>query len=83
MLVLVNEQHQSRLERLLGQDDRYQREVETIADTAQTTAFAVTGVPEPEEWLLLGLVVIFLGYIAWRRQNQKITPDRLPTQPGR
>jgi putative PEP-CTERM system integral membrane protein len=71
MLVLVNDLQQNRLERLLAQDDRYQREVENIADTALANAFAVTGVPEPEEWLLLGLVAILLCYVAWRRRAVK------------
>ena len=72
MLVLVNKLQQKRLEGLLSKDDRYQREVENVGDTAATNPFAVTGVPEPEEWLLLALVGVILGYAAWRRQTKSL-----------
>jgi hypothetical protein len=61
MIVLVNEQQRRNLEKLEGQADRFDREFEGSGDTVPQ-AFSVTGVPEPEEWLLLGLAV---GLLAW------------------
>ncbi len=57
MLVLVNEQQRQLLEQLEGRDDRFQREHEQVGETAPA---GVTGVPEPEEWLLIGLAVAML-----------------------
>jgi hypothetical protein len=34
-----------------------------------SNAFAVTGVPEPEEWLLLALVVGMLGWMMYRKMS--------------
>jgi putative PEP-CTERM system integral membrane protein len=61
MIVLVNEQQRRNLEKLEGQADRFEREFEGSGDTVPQ-AFSVTGVPEPEEWLLLGLAA---GLLAW------------------
>jgi putative PEP-CTERM system integral membrane protein len=67
MIVLVNEAQQNQLDVLSGLADRYQREVEDIADTTRANPFAVTGVPEPEEWLLLALAAGLLVYVGWRK----------------
>ncbi len=62
MIVLVNQSQQDFLQRLSEKDDRYQREVENIGETVRADPFAVTGVPEPEEWLLLLAAALVLGY---------------------
>jgi len=67
MLVLVNKQQQRLLDQLSGRADRYQRELENTGDTTQANPFAVTGVPEPEEWLLIALAGMLLAYTAWRK----------------
>jgi putative PEP-CTERM system integral membrane protein len=67
MIVLVNEAQEANLEKLSGMADRYQREVESIGGTTQTNPFAVTGVPEPEEWLLILLSAGVLAYAGWRK----------------
>jgi hypothetical protein len=72
MLVLVNVAQQNLLDKLSAQDDRYQREVENIGRTAAANPFAVTGVPEPEEWLLLILAGIALAYFARRKLAQNV-----------
>lgn len=71
MLVLVNDHQQRLLDELSEMDDRYQREVENIGLTASASPFAVTGVPEPEEWLLLITAGLALAYVAWRRLAQR------------
>lgn len=62
MIVLVTERQEQQLAQLEARGDRFQREYEAVADTAPDNAFSVTGVPEPEEWLLLALVVAMLGW---------------------
>jgi len=59
MIVLVNEQQERRLDELEEDDDRFMREYEQIGETEENT-LTVTGVPEPEEWLLLALAAAML-----------------------
>ncbi len=61
MIVLVNERQEKLLDELETQDDRFQREHEDVGETIPENTL-ITGVPEPEEWLLLGLVVLMLGW---------------------
>lgn len=72
MLVLVNQAQEDLLKQLSNKDDRFQREVEDIGETSQADPFAVTGVPEPEEWLLLILTGLLLVYVGWRKMAQKV-----------
>ncbi len=65
MIVLVNLQQQRILDNLEGQADRFDREFEGVGETT-LTPLAVTGVPEPEEWLLLGLAAAMLGWYVWQ-----------------
>jgi putative PEP-CTERM system integral membrane protein len=66
MIVLVNRQQQQLLNQLESQGDRFQREYEEVGETMPENA-TITGVPEPEEWLLLALVVGLLGWLYWRK----------------
>jgi putative PEP-CTERM system integral membrane protein len=59
MIVLVDARQQRLLDKLAQQDDRFQRELEQIGET---TPVAVTGVPEPHEWLLIGLALLILAW---------------------
>jgi hypothetical protein len=78
MIVLVSSNQQVLLEQLSELDDRYQREVETLGDTTPRSPLPLSGVPEPHEWLLLGLaaaLLIYLGYtkgtrLSWRGINR-------------
>ena len=71
MIVLVNERQEKLLEELEGNADRFDREHEDVGDTLPENALAVTGVPEPEEWLLLILVVAMIGwYVRSSKQNR-------------
>ena len=63
MIVLVNRQQESLLEQLSELDDRYQREVEALGETQPATQLPLSGVPEPEEWLLIGLALALAGYV--------------------
>ncbi len=69
MIVLINEQQQNLLDNLTEGEDRYQREVEALAETTPGSRLPLTGVPEPHEWLLLGLAVAMLVWLAFRRQK--------------
>jgi putative PEP-CTERM system integral membrane protein len=72
MIVLVNDQQRQLLKKLENREDRFQREYEEVGETENADPFEVTGVPEPEEWLLLGLAVGMLGWYVYsmRRQRQ-------------
>jgi putative PEP-CTERM system integral membrane protein len=60
MIVLVNNRQENLLDRLEARDDRFQRETEEVGETTPQSPFSVTGVPEPEEWLLLALAAAVL-----------------------
>jgi shikimate 5-dehydrogenase len=49
MIVLVNERQVEALEIAEQREDRYEREYEGLINTTP-----LAGVPEPEEWLLIG-----------------------------
>lgn len=68
MIVLVTEQQESLLKQLSGLDDRFQREVEALGDTSPATQLPLTGVPEPEEWLLIGLALAMAIYVLVTRR---------------
>ncbi|MEG4005620.1 TIGR02921 family PEP-CTERM protein [Microcoleus sp. Pol11C1] len=67
MIVLVNDAQREQLKAAEAKSDRFEREVESGKEelTKPNNPLNVSGVPEPEEWLLLvvgaiGLLVIFL-----------------------
>lgn len=67
MIVLVNARQQQLLDRLSQASDRYTREYEDIKNTVPSTPTPLNGVPEPQEWLLMGLAgAILLWYAAKR-----------------
>ncbi|MGH2542880.1 MAG: TIGR02921 family PEP-CTERM protein, partial [Ardenticatenaceae bacterium] len=55
MIVLVNERQEKMLEAASARGDRFEREYEAAGETIPGGAPPITGVPEPEEWLLLAL----------------------------
>ena len=73
MLVLVDPRQQTLLDKLEDQADRFQREVENIGNTSRVNPNFVTGVPEPQEWLLIVLAVLALGFAYRKRMVQKNT----------
>lgn len=67
MIVLVNEFQEKRLDELENQEDRFEREVEAVGETAPGPT--VTGVPEPEEWLLIILAAGMLVWFLWNKRR--------------
>jgi putative PEP-CTERM system integral membrane protein len=70
MIVLVTERQEQLLKALEDNEDRFDREFEEVGETQGVT---VTGVPEPEEWLLLGITAVVL---AWYWRKSRLTPSR-------
>jgi hypothetical protein len=68
MIVLVTDQQQALLDQLSELDDRYQREVENLGNTTPGSPVPLAGVPEPHEWLLIGLTAGLLTFLALRRR---------------
>ena len=66
MIVLVDNRQQFMLDNLSELEDRYSREQEAIGETTPSTTARLTGVPEPEEWLLLGLAAVLLAWYVLR-----------------
>ncbi len=61
MIVLVEERQQQMLDQLEDDPDRFEREFEEVGETQQEP-LTVTGVPEPEEWLLMALAAVMLAW---------------------
>ncbi len=76
MIVLVDAQQQNLLDNLADLDDRYQREVESLGDTTPSAPTPLTGVPEPHEWLLMGLAAGMLVYLLYTRRRQALATVR-------
>jgi putative PEP-CTERM system integral membrane protein len=72
MIVLVNQEQQRLLDSLESRDDRFLREHEDVGETVAVPA--VAAVPEPEEWLLIGLAAGLLGYTAWTARRSRRAP---------
>jgi hypothetical protein len=64
MIVLVTTEQQQR-EQLEKENDRFLREHEDVGETMPE--LSVTAVPEPEEWLLLGLAAAMLLWYGRKR----------------
>jgi putative PEP-CTERM system integral membrane protein len=69
MIVLVNDEQRRQLDELEKKGDRFTREKEAVGETNNGGQPIVTGVPEPHEWLLIGLAVVMLAGYAWRRKR--------------
>jgi len=72
MIVLVDERQENLLDALEEREDRFEREYENVGETAES-ALTVTGVPEPEEWLLLALAA---GMLSWYVYTNRIALRR-------
>jgi hypothetical protein len=73
MIVLVDTFQEELLRRLEARDDRFSREVEEVGETTPQSPFSVTGVPEPEEWLLLALgAAMLIWFVRTRRMSQRV-----------
>lgn len=70
MIVLVEERQQRLLDQMENDPDRFEREFEEVGETQQE--LTVTGVPEPEEWLLIGLAVVMLAWYIYKNRQAKV-----------
>lgn len=68
MIVLVSAEQERILDHLAQEASRFKREYEEIKDTTPATQTPLSGVPEPHEWLLIGLAVLMLLWYASRRR---------------
>jgi putative PEP-CTERM system integral membrane protein len=80
MIVLVEQRQEELLEELETQGDRFEREHEAVGETTPPSTFDlpgettpvstpnVTGVPEPEEWLLLVSAAVMLIWYAYTKR---------------
>jgi putative PEP-CTERM system integral membrane protein len=74
MIVLVTPQQHRLLDDLENDADRFEREFEEVGETEPLN---VTGVPEPEEWLLMGLAAVLLAAWYWRQWRPVTSAGRL------
>ncbi|MEG3896766.1 MULTISPECIES: TIGR02921 family PEP-CTERM protein [unclassified Microcoleus] len=74
MIVLVNDAQREQLKAAEAKNDRFEREVESGKEelTKPNNPLNVSGVPEPEEWLLLGVGAIGLLAIFLRQRRAKV-----------
>ena len=74
MIVLVNDRQRELLKQAEAKTDRFDREVESgIEQLGQpNNPFEVSGVPEPDLWILLGIVAIAL-WLAFQKQKATLS----------
>lgn len=70
MIVLVEERQERLLDQMEDDPDRFEREFEEVGETQQEP-LTVTGVPEPEEWLLIGLAVAMLAWYFFKNRQAR------------
>jgi len=73
MIVLVNDRQREQLKAAEAKEDRFDREVETGTEQLDTPfnpfeSNTVSGVPEPDMWILLGIVALAL-FLVFQRQK--------------
>lgn len=71
MIVLVNERQEQALKEAEAKSDRFDREVESGNEqlSKPSDPMTVSGVPEPEEWMLLGVMAVALWFIVQRQRR--------------
>lgn len=71
MIVLVNDQQKQDLKKAEAGSDRFNREVEDQQLPQPTSTFGdISAVPEPAEWMLMGVGALLLGLV-YRHQKQQ------------
>jgi len=70
MIVLVNEQQKQALKRAEGGGDRFNREIEDQQLPQPSTFSDISAVPEPAEWMLMGVGALLLGAVYHRQKQQ-------------
>jgi putative PEP-CTERM system integral membrane protein len=74
MIVLVTERQAAQLAALEQGADRFAREAEAVGETPAQNGLQVTGVPEPEEWVLLALAAALL--LGWTIRTRRLANIR-------
>ena len=69
MIVLINKAQEQKLEKLSAHPDRFEREYEDLGETTPTPQAPLSGVPEPHEWLLIGIAAAILLWYANRKRG--------------
>lgn len=71
MIVLVDDVQKKMLEDAEASDDRFERQVESGKEVLSNphSTLEVSAVPEPEEWLLLIIVIGFLTHHLYNKRN--------------
>ena len=76
MIVLVNDEQKKALEEAEKQKDRFDRKVESgqevLSKPGNPLNTNVSGVPEPEEWMLLGIGAIALIFVMRNSRKYKL-----------
>ncbi|MEG4282260.1 TIGR02921 family PEP-CTERM protein [Microcoleus sp. A006_D1] len=74
MIVLVNDAQRQQLKAAEAKNDRFERKVESGKEelTKPSNPLNVSGVPEPEEWLLLVVGAIGLLTVFFRQRRAKV-----------
>lgn len=72
MIVLVNDIQKKRLEELEKKKDRFEREKENGKEdlTSPSDLFQVKATPEPEEWLLIGFIGLYICYFYYNKKRK-------------
>lgn len=68
MIVLVTPEQHNRLEWFQSASDRYEREYEAVGETTPLNPIPLSGVPEPHEWLLMGVAIVTLLYYLYTKK---------------
>lgn len=72
MIVLVEDRQHSLLDQMEARGDRFEREHEAVGETTPPSPPNVTGVPEPEEWLLIALAAALVVWLARSRRRASL-----------
>ena len=72
MIVLVEQRQEELLDEMEKAGNRFEREHEEVGETEGETALTVTGVPEPEEWLLIALAALALVWLVNRETGRLV-----------
>ncbi len=78
MIVLVNDEQREQLKAAEAKEDRFDREVEKGFEDLNmpSSPMEVSGVPEPDLWILFAIVMIGLGVVFYRQQQGKIIDNQ-------
>ena len=86
MIVLVNDRQREQLKAAEAQADRFDREIETGVEQLETpfdplsSGNEVSGVPEPDLWILFGIVAMALSIVFQRQKLLATVGQQVPDE---